>query len=330
MGVDSNSFTFKEPKMKNRCFVRAVVSVAALALSSSAFATTLWLKCQACTTANAQEHAERSRMAGTVMVYSLINRFHAKFESRWEVVGTGCHINGNEGSGKLGTISSPNSLQSRGCENVLIATPAIPDAEENELMRALQLLSDNSGGTMKVRVDMPGIHHPDDLSIGSAHDFANDAEFRAHTRREVDRILSTAAGAASFHVQHLDFLTFVNFWNAIRGGVQVAVGGDFTIVTVVLTYIDGSKVSIHYNGDGEVTLIETLSAETRDIMTRENIEEFTLRPLPMDNDNSLDEFMENAQRLGIRVRSVGGSRVVRCTTEVDSETGVVETTCISG
>jgi len=324
--------------MKRSFFLGAIGGFVALTLSSGVFATTLWLKCQHCVSTNAQQFAEQSTLIGTVMVYSLNNRFHAKFENQLQVIDAGCHTNGNVGRGKLGTNSSPQGQQSAqspqgqqsgNCSNVLIATPDTPDAEENELMRILQLLSDNTGGTMKIVVPMTGwdIGEPG----GSAHEYPNNAEFAMRTRNEVWRLLNDPTRAFHFLVNGLDGNAFVIMMNIIRGGAQVALGGDFNLITVVVTYLDGSKVTLKYDGDRTLISEVTQSAEGRVIMTRENIQIFTLEPLHMNNDRSVQEFLENAQRLGIRIRNVGsGSRIVRCSTEVEIGTNNVITTCTDG
>jgi len=337
-----------EVKMKLSFFVGAIGGFAALTLSSGVFAATLWLKCQHCDSSNAQQFAEQSRRTGAVMVYSLNNRFHAKFENQWDGTGAGCHPNGNDGPVKPGTnygpqdqqsVFSPPGQQSGNCSNVLIATPATPDAEQNELMRILQLLSDNSGGSMKVRIDMTGvaIGAPD----GTAHEYPNDVEFARITRNEVWRLLNSPTSAANFHVDNLDALTFSKLFNIIRTAGfkrlghqfraygQIAVGGVFAQVTVVITFVDGSTVTLGYNGDGALTSETALSAEQREIMTSKNIEGFTHQPLPMENDRSVEAFLENAQRLQVRVRATSGSRLVRCTTEPDIHTNKVITTCTS-
>jgi len=65
-------------------------------------------------------------------------------------------------------------------------------------------------------------------------------------------------------------------------------------------------------------------------MTSKNIEGFTHEPLPMDNERSVEAFLENAQRLRVRIKNVSGSLVVRCTTERDIDTNKAMTSCTSG
>jgi len=297
--------------VKASFFVGAIGGFVALTLSSFVFAATLWLRCPHCVSTNAQKFAEQSNLIGTVMVYSLSNRFHAKFENQSQVIGAGCQPNGNDVHGKLGPNNSPQGQQSAyspqtqqagNCSKVLIATPATSDAEENELMRILQLLSDNSGGSMKVRIDMTGIDIGE--SGGTAHEYPNDVEFARITRKEVLRLMTSPISAANFHINNLDALTFVKLFNIVRTAGfklrdhqfraygQIAIGGVFAQLTVVITYVDGSTVTLGYNGDGILTSATALSAERREIMTSKNIEGFTHEPLPMDNERSVEAFLE--------------------------------------
>jgi hypothetical protein len=123
---------------------------------------------------------------------------------------------------------------------------------------------------------------------------------------------------------------FVNMLNIIRAGGQISLGGDFNTVTVVITMSDGSKITLFYNGDWQLTSTMARSAEGRVIMTEDNIRGFTEDPLPMVNDQSMEAFLNNARRFGIRVNSStgwsGGSRAVVCTSYTD-ENGEEQTVC---
>jgi hypothetical protein len=304
--------------MKTGFLMRAVGGLAALTLSSGVFAATLWLNCSHCDSTNAQQFAEQSRYTGTVMVYNLNNRFRAKFETQAQVTGVGCRQTSNKDNAKpkFGFGYSPQEHRLGYCSNVVIATPAVPGADENELMRILQILSDNTGGSMRVKIEMDGLHIQ-----GTAHDFPNSAEFKGRTRRDLERLLYTPTAADQYLIRGLDKKSLATMMNIIRDGGHNAIGGAFNLITVVITYVDGSTVTVKFDADRISTLERALSAEGREIMTKDNIEGFTHEPLPMANELSLRAFLKNAQRLRIGAKKSAewrpDARIVRCSAEVE-------------
>jgi hypothetical protein len=318
--------------MNRRFLARAFTGCFALLISANTLAATYWLRCFRCDSSQAPQIAEQSGLIGSVIVYSLANPFVAKFANQRQVVGVGCEAKGSDGTGKIGPINHVLAQPFGHCQNVAGATPVAPNAEEIELLRILQQLADNTDGEMNLRVDLDALEIPN-FDVGNAHDYQNNVLAEAHTRKAVAQFLAAPGDPTQFSVRRLDPTSFATMMKILGSGRHIALRGHFHKITLVLMFPDQSTVTLIYNADGFVVSDEALSAESRDIMTPQNLSSFVgTRPLPMSNERSMKAFLQNAKRLGVRVDdSIGWgpgtvTRKVLCTADAPGHRATV-TTC---
>ncbi len=286
-----------------------------------------WIECRGCNQFSAKDIAEQGMAPATRVLFDAGQNVAWKFDVVREQVGNNCQVSGMEGprddvgSGSVAEAQRGTEANRFGqCQWANVAYMGYLDGADAETLGHLHDLYVETDGTWKSSIEIGR----DDITIlpcgycvepsGSGYDVVNDMQFRNQVRDAVyDRMRTLSGALRSFDAIAMTGLEILLF------------GGDMT-VTFVVVFADGTRVPVVFDASNKMGFIDkdrVTDEQGNELMTSSNVSEFQHFGEIYGLSTAAENFLRNAERLGVEiVRAGGGSgRQVSCTWKCEEISG---------
>jgi hypothetical protein len=320
----------------------AIASVFFTLAASDANAKTFWVRCTGCNPASMLQTAEVLPVGDSV-IYDDALPIALGFSNEMQVVGNNCQPNSvlpanppKLPAGKTSAQPVPKSYA--GCANVKVTSSRPLEASESVTLLDFHAFRIITNATGKAIVELEVTEA--DVGLGpvgssptgygpNAYDYANNALFETRVNQFAANAVSRELDKQA-EIMHADR---TGLWDRITSVSRDIFSGDVKLTSIRVTFPDGSYVVLEFSVDTPTTaeVKEIRDSEQRDIMTTQTISRFAgTFTFANGGENSLQNWLENARQLGVRVtnRGSGGAPggAVSCHSQIKPD-GEVEIVC---
>jgi hypothetical protein len=274
-----------------------------------------WIECPGCTASSAENVAEQVIAPATQIVFDAGANQAWKFDVIREQVGKNCQINVVVGDKK-----HSNDKQFGQCQWANVAYPAALDVSDTETMTMLHEAYVATGGTWKGAMEL----NRNDLVImscgsclepsGSGYDVVNSMMFRSQVR-----------DAVHFYANSLN-----NVLHSLAGligqAIEIHLAGANMDLTFIVIFPDGTRVPVVLDNQSPMGFIDTdriTDENGNELMTAANRDLFSGWGTVYQSNQAVDNFLRNAERLGVPISREGSGRSVSCQWQCENDHGAV-------
>lgn len=300
------------------------LALVSLLFASTCQAQTVWIECQGCNQWSAKSIAEQGLAPATRVIFDAAQNVAWKYDVLREQVGQNCQIQrpgdskDNSSDDRLSvTAREPKASAVGQCQWANVAYTMPLDSGDLETMALLRDAYVESGGTWKSSIPI----NRDDIFVptcghcvapsGSGYDVVNDMMYRNQLRTSVNNYLRSIQAPIARLI------------NYVAQGVEIVfLGGDMTI-TFIVTFPDGTIVPVVFDAQNSMGFIDpdrVTDENGSPIMNQSNTDTFAHFGSVYRTADAAENFLRNAERLGVPVTRAGGGggRTVSCTWQCEN------------